>query len=152
MASWSVRQHWSRYWLLDPLDGTSAFLRGEADYCINVALIEHHKPVLGLVYGPHDDICYFASQDQGAFQFVNGHRFPLRPTFVQKNVLLMMSSRDLSTPAQTALTTQGYSCRVTTRSSALKFAMVASGQADIYLRASQHATGILQQGSVCLSK
>ena len=49
---WDVRQHWQRYWLVDPLDGTKEFLKRNGEFTVNIALIEQGKPVLGVVYAP----------------------------------------------------------------------------------------------------
>lgn len=46
------RQQWQRYWLVDPLDGTKEFLERTGEFTINIALIDTHKPVLGVLYLP----------------------------------------------------------------------------------------------------
>lgn len=46
------RRDWRRYWLVDPLDGTKEFLAGTGEFTINIALIEDHRPRLGLLYLP----------------------------------------------------------------------------------------------------
>lgn len=50
--TWEVRQHWQRYWLVDPLDGTKEFLNRNGEFTVNIALIENGAPVLGVVYVP----------------------------------------------------------------------------------------------------
>lgn len=47
-----ARHSWSRYWLVDPLDGTKEFLARTGEFTINIALIEDHRPAMGLVYLP----------------------------------------------------------------------------------------------------
>src|SRR5262249_5814415 len=42
----------ARFFLVDPLDGTKPFLRGEPYFTVNIALIEDKRPVFGLVYAP----------------------------------------------------------------------------------------------------
>jgi 3'(2'), 5'-bisphosphate nucleotidase len=46
------RREWRRYWLVDPLDGTREFLARSGEFTINVALVDDHIPVLGLLYQP----------------------------------------------------------------------------------------------------
>ena len=41
-----------RFILVDPLDGTKEFIQGTAEFTVNIALIEHRKPVVGAVYAP----------------------------------------------------------------------------------------------------
>ncbi len=41
--SWDERQHWQRYWLVDPLDGTKEFIKRNGEFTVNIALIEKGK-------------------------------------------------------------------------------------------------------------
>ncbi|MBQ4797154.1 3'(2'),5'-bisphosphate nucleotidase CysQ, partial [Pectobacterium versatile] len=50
--TWSERQHWQRYWLVDPLDGTKEFLNRNGEFTVNIALVDNGQPVLGVVYVP----------------------------------------------------------------------------------------------------
>ncbi len=54
LVDWSVRQHWQRYWLIDPLDGTKEFINRNGDFTVNIALIENGVPVMGVVYAPRE--------------------------------------------------------------------------------------------------
>ncbi len=57
-VDFAQRRHWQRYWLVDPLDGTREFLSRTGDFTINIALIEHHRPVLGVLYHPLERAAY----------------------------------------------------------------------------------------------
>src|SRR5882724_6477792 len=57
----------NRFWLVDPLDGTKEFIKRNGEFTVNIALIENGKPILGVVYAPVLDICYYAVQGIGAF-------------------------------------------------------------------------------------
>ena len=46
------RSQWSRYWLVDPLDGTQEFIARSGDFATIIALVENHQPIMGVVYGP----------------------------------------------------------------------------------------------------
>lgn len=50
LPDYEVRRHWTRFWLIDPLDGTKEFLNGSDDFTVNIALIENQEPTLGIVY------------------------------------------------------------------------------------------------------
>ncbi|MEH6570736.1 MAG: inositol monophosphatase family protein [Halioglobus sp.] len=52
------RLAWTRYWLVDPLDGTREFLDRTGEFTINIALIDNHVPVLGLLYLPLEKKAY----------------------------------------------------------------------------------------------
>jgi 3'(2'), 5'-bisphosphate nucleotidase len=60
--AWEVRQHWQRYWLVDPLDGTKEFIKRNGEFTVNIALIEKGKPVLGVVYAPVMKVMYSAEK------------------------------------------------------------------------------------------
>ncbi len=47
---WSERQHWTQYWLVDPLDGTKEFISRNGEFTVNIALISDGVPVMGVVY------------------------------------------------------------------------------------------------------
>lgn len=62
------RSQWSRYWLVDPLDGTQEFIARSGDFATIIALIENHQPVMGVVYGPVSGVTYYAYKDKGAWK------------------------------------------------------------------------------------
>jgi len=64
----SVRQTWQRYWLVDPLDGTREFIKRNGEFTVNIALIENHEPVIGVVYAPVVGSLYYASRGFGAWK------------------------------------------------------------------------------------
>lgn len=59
---WEARQHWQRYWLVDPLDGTKEFIKRNGEFTVNIALIDHGKPILGVVYAPVMNVMYSAAE------------------------------------------------------------------------------------------
>jgi myo-inositol-1(or 4)-monophosphatase len=56
------------FWLVDPIDGTRAFLRGDPEWAISIALIEDHRPVLAALHGPALGETLIAAQSQGAYR------------------------------------------------------------------------------------
>ena len=47
------------YWVVDPLDGTSNFLRNIPISCVSIALMQNLTPILGVIYDfNHDDLYY----------------------------------------------------------------------------------------------
>jgi myo-inositol-1(or 4)-monophosphatase len=53
-------------WIVDPIDGTRAYLAGRDDWCVSVALVEDASPVLAAVFAPASDEFFFAARGQGA--------------------------------------------------------------------------------------
>ena len=67
----SERAGWTRFWLVDPLDGTRELVEKLPDYTVNIALIDQGVPVLGVVYAPAREVTYYASRSGGAFRRTN---------------------------------------------------------------------------------
>lgn len=57
----------SNRWIVDPLDGTSNFLHGLAQFAISIALERDRQPHAGVVYNPITDELFWAEKGEGAF-------------------------------------------------------------------------------------
>ncbi len=68
LAVTAQRREWDRFWLVDPLDGTREFLEETGQFTINIALVESHRPVLGLIYQPLEALAYAGIPGEGAWQ------------------------------------------------------------------------------------
>jgi 3'(2'), 5'-bisphosphate nucleotidase len=64
---YSERQNWETFWLVDPLDGTRAFIERTGEFTVNIALIHRHYPVIGVIYSPVRGCTFYACQGYGAF-------------------------------------------------------------------------------------
>ena len=62
------RRGWQKFWLVDPLDGTKEFLKRNGEFTVNVALVEGHRAVLGVVLAPVLDRLYFGALGLGAWR------------------------------------------------------------------------------------
>ena len=128
------RKHWEYFWLVDPLDGTKEFVKKNGEFTVNIALIHKDTPVLGVVYAPALDICYWAKQDEGAFK--DGKKLPLKISD-QRNTYKVVASRShMSAETQAfidAIDTDKEKELISIGSS-LKICLVAEGEADIYPR------------------
>jgi len=60
-----ARMHAPRIWVVDPIDGTRAYLSGRMDWSISVALVEDGRPVIGAILAPMQDAFYFAAAGEG---------------------------------------------------------------------------------------
>jgi 3'(2'), 5'-bisphosphate nucleotidase len=56
--AFEVRRGWQRYWLVDPLDGTKEFINRNGEFTVNIALIEDHRPIFGVVGVPALGLVY----------------------------------------------------------------------------------------------
>jgi 3'(2'), 5'-bisphosphate nucleotidase len=128
------RKGWEYFWLVDPLDGTKEFVNKNGEFTVNIALIYKSKPVLGVVYAPALDICYWAKQDEGAFK--DGQKLPLKTEKQRKFYKVVFSRSHMSDDTQDfidAINTDKEKKLISIGSS-LKICLVAEGEADIYPR------------------
>jgi 3'(2'), 5'-bisphosphate nucleotidase len=73
--AYEERSRWDRMWIVDPLDGTKEFVKRNGEFTVNIALIERHYPVLGVVYAPVPDVLYFGTVEIGAYKVMDGSRY-----------------------------------------------------------------------------
>jgi 3'(2'), 5'-bisphosphate nucleotidase len=62
------RSKWELFWLIDPLDGTKEFISKNGEFTVNIALIAHDTPVIGVVYVPVTGVLYYASEQTGSYK------------------------------------------------------------------------------------
>jgi len=60
-----IRLDSSRMWIVDPIDGTRAYLAGRTDWSISIALVENGRPVLAAIFAPMQDALYLATAGEG---------------------------------------------------------------------------------------
>jgi len=129
------RSRWSRYWLVDPLDGTKEFISRNGEFTVNIALIEGHQPVLGVVHVPAQSVTYWGVPGEGAWRS-NDHGAPVAVR-VQKPapaVVRVVGSRSHRGDSLDAYLARLGAHEMVPVGSSLKFCMVAEGRADLYPR------------------
>jgi 3'(2'), 5'-bisphosphate nucleotidase len=133
---WEERRHWSRYWLVDPLDGTREFVKRNDEFTVNIALIEQGRSVLGVVLAPVTGDLYVAELGQGAWlqrQAVGEwQRLHTRPLAQPATVAGSRSHGGSQRSVLEQLVGADY--QMLALGSSLKFCLIARGEADIYLR------------------
>lgn len=60
------------FWTVDPLDGTSGFIRHNDFFFVKIALLENFKPVLGVIYQPVGNTLFFSHKNSPAFRWAPG--------------------------------------------------------------------------------
>jgi 3'(2'), 5'-bisphosphate nucleotidase len=134
-APFPVRRSWRRYWLIDPLDGTREFIKGNGEFSVNIALIQGHLPVLGVVYAPTKALSYFACRGCGAHK--QSGTDPAQPVHTRRarlDRLTVVGSRSHATEALDAFLQRLGPHDLLSMGSALKACLVAEGSADLYPR------------------
>ncbi|WP_315900214.1 3'(2'),5'-bisphosphate nucleotidase CysQ [Ferrimonas balearica] len=132
----STRQSWAEYWLIDPLDGTQEFIAGSGEFAVNIALVRDHQPVLGVIYAPMSDICYYGAKGQGAFKREEGLSIPIHSRDVgpEDALKIAVSRRQRREAVMSRLDEKREYLLLPFGSASLKSCMVAEGKADCYLR------------------
>lgn len=134
---YETRKNYELFWLVDPLDGTKEFIKQNGEFTLNVALVQHGKPVAGIVAAPALQRIYYAAKGQGAFLW-NEHNQTrqLRVNRFQQNQsgLRLVCSRSHMNKETQAFVDQYKDPELVSMGSSLKFMLVAEGQADIYPR------------------
>ena len=123
------RMRCGRLWIVDPIDGTRAYLRGGEDWCISVALIEEMKPILGAIYVPMKDDFYFAKAGEGAF--LNGKKISVADTEQIEGAKMMGHFSDFTSKKLWPEPWPESIDYTTVNSIALRIALVACGYADM---------------------
>lgn len=133
----SERHSWETYWLVDPLDGTQEFIKGSGEFSVNIALVRHGQPYLGVIYAPALDLLYFAARGAGAWKVVQAgvepQRIQVRKAPDDKVTVARSRAPKAGPNLQYFLDQLGAHDEVA-MGSALKSCLVAEGRADVYAR------------------
>lgn len=128
------RGRWNRYWLVDPLDGTREFVKRNGEFTVNIALIEAHEPIVGIIVVPVTGVSYFAARGNGAWKVVDDevteiHVRPRDPEFT-----IVAGSRSHASDSLVAFLDRIGKHELVSMGSSLKSCLVAEGKADVYPR------------------
>lgn len=122
-----------RYWLIDPIDGTVAFINGGEDYSVNVGLIENGVPVFGIVYHSPGEKLWLGAQGLGAWVETGGQRTRIRTRAYQTPPLIAVSNSRLG-PLTKRWLGRIPDATILKRGASLKLCMLAEGLVDLYPR------------------
>lgn len=129
------RKTWSKYYLVDPLDGTKEFIKGKKDYTVNIALIENGVPVAGVVYVPELGDTYSGADDVGAFKIPRDkERVQIHVNRKCPPVLRVVGSASHASPVMNVFLEQVGAHQLMEFGSSLKICQVSDGTADFYPR------------------
>lgn len=132
-SSWILKS--PLYWLIDPLDGTKGFIHKTGEFCINIALMQNDAPIFGLIHIPLTQEIFYGYEKKAY------HFFKRKMTFIQtrfpppQGMTLLLGGNEKKYSPQEDFFLKVYSINKIERIlSAIKFAYIAAGQADLYLR------------------
>ena len=140
LLDFATRSNWSRYWLVDPLDGTKEFINRNGEFTVNIALIDGHRATLGVVGVQAQEIVYTGDvserraerRDRGGITAMHTRRMD------RERELVVVASRSHGGERLEAfidgLAERFNSVNRTPVGSSLKFCILAEGRADLYPR------------------
>lgn len=135
------RAKWTRWWLVDPLDGTKEFIAGSDEFTVNVALIEEGRVIFGVVGIPARGTCYYGGARLGAWRAEeDAPAQELRVRHAPAEHFTVVASRRHTSPAQeqllAGLQQRFGGLHLANIGSSLKFCLLAEAAADCYPRLS----------------
>jgi len=128
------RRAWTRYWLVDPLDGTREFVKRNGEFTVNIALIENGHVVFGVVYAPVLDELFWGEPGRGAFLRGPEGDIELSAQRPSPRPLRVAVSRSHLDPGSAALLGKLEQPVSVGLGSSLKFCRLAEGRVDVYPR------------------
>ena len=137
-----------KIWIIDPLDGTSDFIKKTGEFTIMISLVEDHIPILGVIYWPTEKKLYLAQKGQGAFKSDNDAWSKLSVSNVSEleNCRAVGSRYHISEIEQNLIKRLNIS-QFTSKGSSLKVADISSGNAELYFT----TTNKIKQWDTCAS-
>lgn len=123
-----------RFFLVDPLDGTKAFVRGDPSFTVNIGLIENHRPVAGAVACPPTAECWFTSGGKALKRTEGGAAAPVHVRPWPEGEALVLISHTMKPETLEHLRRQYGFHREQAMDSSIKLCRIAEGAADIYPR------------------
>lgn len=148
------RRNWELYWLVDPLDGTVEFIKGNNEFTVNIALMENNVCIGAVVYVPYFEKIYVAGRDAGAFRkehvapasdaeftydqiITDCERLPLAAESERTHPRVAVSRSHQTAETHEHLARLRAQCpdlEVIEQGSSYKFCLLAEGHVDYYVR------------------
>ena len=137
-----------KIWIVDPLDGTTDYIKKTGEFTIMISLVEDNRPILGVIYWPTKDTLYLAQKDQGSFKLQNGTWSKISVSNVSDltKCRVVGSRHHISDNEQKLLNLLNTS-QFTSKGSSLKAADISSGNAELYFT----TTNKIKQWDTCAS-
>ncbi len=135
LPAFDERRRWSRYWLIDPLDGTKEFVKRNGEFTVNIALIDNHRSVLGVVHVPVTNKTYTGCEGLGStVRLSDDAARRIQVSETSASTVRVVGSRSHRGSSLDAYFEALGEVELLPMGSSLKFCVVAEGNADIYPR------------------
>ena len=135
LPDFEERSRWTRYWLIDPLDGTKEFVNRNGEFTVNIALIDNHRPVFGVVHVPVQNKTYIGCEGHGAERRdADGQTQSIHVAATSASPVRVVGSRSHRGASLDAYLENLGESDMIPMGSSLKFCVIAEGGADLYPR------------------
>ena len=122
------------FWCVDPLDGTKEFIKKNDEFTVNIALIEQHQPVLGVIHVPVMNETFMALQGEGAFKIQNNQTQRLAKQSGENHSPPIFAVSRSHLNEKTKAFIDRHQAITMPAGSSLKLTLLAEGKADAYPR------------------
>lgn len=165
------RRNWELFWLVDPLDGTVEFIKGNNQFTVNIALMENNECIGSVIYVPYHKKMYVAERGTGSFImddvspdaeaeytysqiYDRLRRLPLpQPSRDEFRVAVSRSHQTPETHAHIdTLRADHPNLTIVEQGSSYKFCLLAEGEVDYYIRTTQTYEWDTAAGELILSE
>ena len=143
VAAGHIPEHGARFALVDPLDGTKEFVSRNGEFTVNIAIIEHDRPVMGVVFAPALQRLFVAESPAYAWQAEAEPGADVPPETARTKLTIRrvpdagitaIASKSHRSP-ETDRFLEGFDiAEIISAGSSLKFCRIAAGEADLYPR------------------
>ena len=130
-----------QYFIIDPLDGTSSFVKKSDEFTVNIALINNSKAIFGIIYLPAKDLMYFTDKNNDSQKIENyskgvSQSQGIKTANNKNNLRVICTKREPERSDVIAyLKNKNVSIKeIISVSSSYKFCLIAEGKADLYPR------------------
>ena len=132
------RLTFDRVWIIDPIDGTSGFVKKDGDFAVQIGLAEHGEPKLGVVMLPFHETLYYAERGKGSFMVAGGETKQLFTSSTEDLSQMQMAvSRNHRSPKINAVLREfGVAGELQRGSVGLKIGLIAEQVCDLYIHLS----------------
>lgn len=165
------RCNWELFWLVDPLDGTVEFIKGNNEFTVNIALMENNICISAIVYVPYHNKMYIAERGRGAWVMngvvpdaeaaytyaeIHGNSMALPLAESAHDNFRVAVSRSHQTPEThehiKTLYAEHPNIEIVEQGSSYKFCLLAEGTVDYYVRTTTTSEWDTAAGELILSE
>ena len=142
------RLDFKKIWIIDPLDGTTDFIKKTGEFTIMISLLEGKQPILGIIYWPTEEQLFLAQKEKGAYKLHNGTWSKLSVSnIIELSQCKAVRSRYHISNDEKKLLELFNISKFTSKGSSLKVTDISSGSAELYFT----ITNKIKQWDTCAS-